>query len=146
MAAFYADEQRIVVVAHPDVTIGRVEQAKLPVASHPIIARPVDGGQILTVDPSAIVPAAWSYITLNAIAVSSLYIPVIRRRIEGAAIGRPLGRIATGLVFAPVVALVLLNMLLLLDLALILVLLRRPLLRLLLLPILLVSVPVILRG
>lgn len=138
---FDADEQGVIIITYPDITVRRVEQAKLPIARQPVVACPVDGRQVLAIDPSTIVPAMWPDIALQAVAVGRHHVAIIRLRVEAATIGLPLRWVVTGLVSAPVVALVLLDMLLLLNLPLI-----RPLLRLPLLLILLVSVPVVLVG
>lgn len=58
LAGYDVYHQSVVAVAHPDISVWRIDQPERPVVWQPVVPAPIRRRQILPIRPSAIIPAA----------------------------------------------------------------------------------------
>jgi hypothetical protein len=98
LAVFDVHEQRVITVAHPDETIGRIDQAEVVIGRQPVVLAPVDRGQNLAINPALIMPPVLMRIGLIAEALVGGAIPLIGTRIEIIVIALPFRRAVARLI------------------------------------------------
>src|SRR4029077_7409756 len=113
-AGLDVDEQGVVAVAHPSITVRRVDQSECQCVFQPIFTAPEYDRQGLAVDPTLGVPAPRLHVRSPVIAAFGLPVHLVGARIEVPAILLPLRRAGARLICGPIVTMALLVLLLLL--------------------------------
>jgi hypothetical protein len=98
LTAFNVDQQGVVAVAHPHVSVGRVGQTEVPVVLNPVSTVPERVWQDLAIGPPLIVPARRRIVGLPAVAALGVTVPLVGVWIEVLAILLPLRRAMAGLI------------------------------------------------
>src|ERR1051326_3132296 len=106
-AAFDGKQHGVVAIAHPYVTIGRIDQSEISVSIARILAGPECHRQDPTEGPALVVPTARPPIVLAVIAVFGGSIYFVRPRVEVLLVVLPLRRLMAGLIGCPIVVRVL---------------------------------------
>ena len=103
LAALDVDKQGVVAVAHPYVSVRRVNQSESSIVGQPIVATPEQGRQDLTILPTLSVPTVGLYIGPIVIALIGCPVPLVGLCIEALAVLLPLRRTVARLVGGPIV-------------------------------------------